>query len=72
LYRGIYEKEALCVKEQLENISAGEYPDKAVMLEKFKQIQDDFYNTPLAGYHKNSKPGTVEVVRSLPRRLALC
>ena len=71
-YRGLYEAEALCVKNELDKLAAGEYPDKEALLKEFNKIQDAFYLTPLATFQRADKKTPVELIRALPQMLKEC
>ena len=66
LYRGIYEPEIRCVRKHLDQLAAGEYPDKDYLLEQFKVIQDAFYDTPLSAYRSGTVKSPAEFLRALP------
>jgi hypothetical protein len=71
-YRGLYEAEALCVKNELNKLAAGEYPDKEALLKEFDKIQDAFYLTPLSSFQRTDKKTPVEFIRTLPQMLKEC
>jgi hypothetical protein len=70
LYRGIYEPEIRCVRKHLEQLAAGEYPDKDYLLEQFALIQNAFYDTPLVSYRSGTKKSSAGFLRSLPGLLS--
>ena len=47
LYRAVYIPEAEALREHLDALPAGSYPDAAALEEKEKSIRDRFYSTSL-------------------------
>ena len=68
LYAGIYEPEALCLREHLASLKAGEYPDKNYLLNQAKRIRDRFYEVPLSAWER-PRISPAEIIRELPGML---